>query len=406
MSRGLWKGLGWMVALGLIAATTGLAAAPSGLAGLTAKEIKFKIDCDKGQSLQQAVNRQDRELVVEFVGTCVEDVVIGRGDVTLRGGDPSATVVGGITIDRVSNVTLQDFSMRDGATRAVFVERASGFSLSGLDVRDFAIGGILLQQSTGTIADTTVVRSGEVGILNRGSQVALIGNVTCNENGIAGISATLGASYSINGANITTNNNVNGFFVQISSGVEFPNGSLTANNNRRSGIVIANEGVFVHGNINVQANNNGLVGLLVTELASWAPFSGFGIQMELKNNVFSGIVVQESSSFVGAGFGGKILVAENRGPGVQIDGSKVTFGNFELRDNLGDDIRLTFGTRAAFGFGNRFGKPVFCDSTVLTRGLLGCGGTAGTSAAEASATSAEIGSPLEGSAERMESEEQ
>src|SRR6478672_519826 len=66
------KALLYALALGLLSA--GTAAADGG-------PHKTRVDCGRGQSLNQALTSHEQVLVVEFTGTCTGDVVVGRSDV-------------------------------------------------------------------------------------------------------------------------------------------------------------------------------------------------------------------------------------------------------------------------------------------------------------------------------------
>src|SRR3972149_8507765 len=55
-----------------------------------------RVDCAKGQSINQALDRDDerKPLLVVIRGTCTENVVVGRDDVTLQG-EPGAAIAAG-----------------------------------------------------------------------------------------------------------------------------------------------------------------------------------------------------------------------------------------------------------------------------------------------------------------------
>src|SRR5262245_29732699 len=63
-----------------------------------AQAVVLKVHCGNGQSLTGALQNPANELVVTFDGVCNEDVAIGRGNVTIRGLDSSATVRGAVTV--------------------------------------------------------------------------------------------------------------------------------------------------------------------------------------------------------------------------------------------------------------------------------------------------------------------
>ena len=70
------------------------------------------VDCDDGDSIQEELD--DGELLIEFTGTCMEDVDISASGVTLIGADaiPSFNVIkGNITITGAIGVELSNFTV-------------------------------------------------------------------------------------------------------------------------------------------------------------------------------------------------------------------------------------------------------------------------------------------------------
>ncbi len=82
-------------------------------------------------------------LTVTITGTCTEDVVIERDDITLVGaaGNKTDEIVGGVTIRAAQRVTVQDLTIRDGTTApfasfpaGVFLTNAASATLLNLAV--------------------------------------------------------------------------------------------------------------------------------------------------------------------------------------------------------------------------------------------------------------------------------
>lgn len=67
------------------------------------------VDCDAGQSIQSAVNNAEPSAPLTLVvsGTCEENVLIGRDDVTIDGNNEGA-VSGTIEVSAGSRVTIQN----------------------------------------------------------------------------------------------------------------------------------------------------------------------------------------------------------------------------------------------------------------------------------------------------------
>ncbi len=62
----------------------------SGGAALADGPHTVQVDCAQGMTLDQALGLHPRPLVVEFTGTCDQDVTIPGDNITLRGADASA----------------------------------------------------------------------------------------------------------------------------------------------------------------------------------------------------------------------------------------------------------------------------------------------------------------------------
>ncbi len=329
---------------------------------------RLRVNCDKGHSLQRALDRRAERLVVEFKGTCSEEVIIDRDHTTLRGANPSALIVGSVTITGASNVVLENFSVRDAPNAGVFVLLNSGAKLDGLTIENSAIRGILLEGSAALIGNTTVVGGSSVGILIRTSRVEFFGSVHVSECGVAGISSTDGSVVLANPADLTVDNNFLGYVTQLSSETTIANGSLIANNNNLAGILIASHGMFVHGTAVIEANDNQVFGIWVDELSAWSPFVGFGAQVSANNNGADGVKVERTATMQ---FTNATTVENNAGKGITVDNATLVLGGTTVSGNGGGDIELTYGSHADFN-GNTLATPLICDGTVMVRGDESC----------------------------------
>ena len=70
------------------------------------------VDCDAGQSIQAAVNKANPSAPLTLVvsGTCEENVLIRRNDVTIDGNNDGA-VSGAIEVSEGSRVTIRNLSI-------------------------------------------------------------------------------------------------------------------------------------------------------------------------------------------------------------------------------------------------------------------------------------------------------
>ena len=180
------------------------AALLAGAGGAWATTTKtIQIDCTKGDSINEALADKSDGLVLEISGTCVEDVVVRRRNVTLRGTSPAAD---GIQAATPSNPT--------GA--AVLLDDADGIVIENLTLSGGGRDGLTLQESgpTITVRDCRIEDNTFFGVAAFNSTAALedvvvTGNGTpCSTNpngGGIGIGSFAGSSLVCTGCTVTGN---------------------------------------------------------------------------------------------------------------------------------------------------------------------------------------------------------
>lgn len=108
-------------------------------AGSAVKTVR--VDCDKGESVNEALAKSEQELVIEISGMCQEIVVVDRGNVTLRGTDPSHDGIrGGGSHPKywaVVNLSHANFVRFENLTLAVSGDELYGVFVVGSDTVDF-----------------------------------------------------------------------------------------------------------------------------------------------------------------------------------------------------------------------------------------------------------------------------
>ena len=93
-----------------------------GLTSMATQARDLKVNCDIGQSVQDAINRARSSaapLVVNVKGDCYENVILSRDALTIDGG--GETVIHGTLINRGVRVTISNI----GITRPGFGMRAT-----------------------------------------------------------------------------------------------------------------------------------------------------------------------------------------------------------------------------------------------------------------------------------------
>lgn len=170
----------------VIPSTTAALAVAAALAWPTAAsaltDLVVNVDCASGGRINQALSRPalfDRRLVVAVSGTCNENVVIERDDVTIR----AQSTGGGV-------------SGADPAKSAILINGARRVTLEGLSV----VGGLHGVHVTGgaaaTIRSSTVGTAARVGVLVDSGASAVIDGSTIDNNGETGVAA-VGAGVTI-----------------------------------------------------------------------------------------------------------------------------------------------------------------------------------------------------------------
>src|SRR5882724_3325861 len=179
-----------------------------------------RVNCNKGQTLPDALKKAKPGDTLQVTGTCHERVTIttdrltldGDGSGVLDGGGGSPTEFEGVvTIDGAHGVTLTGFTIQNGPGAGILGQRAAAFTVLDTTVQDNNGTGIVVGDgSTADLTNTTMRRN------------ATGRDVFTGANAILGPGAFAnGASIlEIRGADVQVNNNLVGIVV-------LPGGQLT-----------------------------------------------------------------------------------------------------------------------------------------------------------------------------------
>lgn len=340
------------------------------VAGAPPVAMTVNVNCDQGQTIAHALDKVRANLIIKISGTCTEDVLIDRDDVTLTSDVIGTSVVGGIRIEGSSRVEISGFTVTDNVNLESGIEAVEGSSvlIHDMVVVNSILRGIRIRDSVAEIRDVEISNCGSVGILGRGSRISLEGAVTVFDNAESGLVFTDGSSVFSKQGVTTSSGGEFGIIVQSSSSFEGVFGSLTVNNNIFGGILVATQGSFVYA-FDIVANNNGFVGIFVDESSSMSPFVNPVLESTLtvQNNAVAGVLVQRSSTFEL----GNVSTISGNVFGVFVEESVFKSTDAVFSSNAAADVVLNFGATATFISGNTIGF-VSCDGTELTRGELGC----------------------------------
>lgn len=294
------------------------------------------VDCDAGQRLGTviATHRADPLLAIAFSGTCVEDVEIRRDDVTIRGGGPEPTVVGGISVVTARRVSFSDFTVRESSSYGISVERGSSIELDYMVVEQHYASGVYLSQSGARLRDCQFLLNGFAGVDVENNSYAVLEGDTVSHGNIVGFLATTGSSlqaWSV-GVPIEVSNNSVGLGADLSATMWLSRVDVSDG--------FAGAGAFSTASITAHdlTTTDTTIGIQVGESA--------GLDLhdsDLHLNAF-GIISD----------GGHVQVMDST-----VDGNSVV------------DVGLEFGAQATFNGTNDVGV-ISCDATVLSRGDVTC----------------------------------
>jgi Right handed beta helix region len=139
------------------------------------RALEVDVDCAKGESIGAALERPvvfERRIVVTVRGTCSENIVIERDDVTLQ-----AHASGGV------------IEAADAARPVIRVEGARRISIEGLAIRGGQHGVRLMGTAAAALRESVVRGAGQDGVRIEGGSSAIVDNTLVENNGHAGISA-------------------------------------------------------------------------------------------------------------------------------------------------------------------------------------------------------------------------
>jgi len=364
------------------------------------------VDCSKDSLADAVSNVKDKNLTIQFTGSCAGPIVI-RADGLALEGIGAASIDGGgqdaITVAGAGRVTLANFDVRNGLSGIAGLNGAH-LTLTNVSSHDNLVFGVTLQtSSSATLTNVSIAHNGVFGLdVETGSAVTVTGTFSASNNTVFGINVN-GSSITFAQATVAANGNALG--IQIATNANaFINDSATAitvNNNLATGLTVVSGAHLVSFGGSISASGNPVAGISVNSKAGLDLDAG-SILTTANNG--TGLLIQEGSvmtvfnnpQFSGkpgfstvnandnAGDGirvltgstltlsnqAKIATTSNTGNGLVADnGAGITLVNSTATGNGVKDVVLTFGTRADVRT-STFGTYT-CDATVLARGTAG-----------------------------------
>ena len=269
-------------------------------------QVQIKVKCDKGQSVQSALDSLTGPATIVVTGTCREYLDIKKDDVTIRGGhyqtpstpDPTQSIIyvlsarrvlltgvtitggsNGIYVDKGGSLTLDGNSTISGAiNNGVASVFGSNVTVNSSTIQGNLRGVIAVDNSAIVVTNSYIQNNSGVGVLVARSSSARIGqNVSGVQmknwilgNGGSGVSVSR-SSHAIADGNDIMGNSGNGVSVEGSS--------ATVINNTISGNQVKG--------INVSSSGNSRIG--INDGDQPAPNT-------IENNVYDGIQISNSAA--------------------------------------------------------------------------------------------------------------
>jgi len=329
--------------------------------------LTVRVRCCLGQTIARALQQGDerKPLVVVVAGTCSENVVIDRADVTLIA-DPAGGMVNGPdpTADTIrvlaDRVTIEGITVMGGRT-GIAGAGAGGLIVRNCLVQQTGLTGIaLIQGGSGTIDGCTVQDNPGVGVVI-GAAAGTVINSLITQNGQSGIVVTDGGSGRIGltalnalAGNTISNNGSNGVTLLLGSAAFLAGNTISGNGTNpalgRVGIGVFNATAHIIGGNSITGNaGHGIAGRSAS-LVVGDPIFGLPIVNNINGNGTAGfgggifgfvgtsLLIRNATISGNNGFG---LILSLRSS-AEISGN--TIQNTIGPAPNGDGIRLVFGS--------------------------------------------------------------
>jgi hypothetical protein len=186
-----------------------------GVVGTAGAGALVLVDCGAGETISDALLVPDALLEIEFSGNCVEDVLITRDDVILRGADPSATITGvaagPLEVRRGTSVNISTMNLTGGVQFGFKAVEANQIRIEDVVVSGNEQWGVVLGDGGSYVFLRTTVEANGFGAFATGGGVNASGGrvalTTCtvrNNTGYGDPGQRRVELQALNGARVTT----------------------------------------------------------------------------------------------------------------------------------------------------------------------------------------------------------
>lgn len=242
-------------------------------------DVTRAVDCDAGDTIQEAVDNSNPGDTVLVSGTCSENVTVGAGRRSVViDGQGSATVNGPDSTNhtflvRGQNITIRGFSSISGGLDGVHINRGGDAVVSGNTIHNTGRFGVVVEEgNSGRIVNNIIRNNPSHGILVEENSSARIGFLsfrdtfprpnTIRNNGGDGVSVNRSSSAIIL-SNTIRNNTGNGVGIFRVSHADVGDNTINANGgdgvfvSENSGANLGQTGIVFDGSNTTTVNNTG-----------------------------------------------------------------------------------------------------------------------------------------------------
>lgn len=326
------------------------------------------VDCDRRGSINAALESATTPIVIEFRGTCNENVVLAADDVTLRGilGAGAAIVgTGGTALEVIGSdrVKLESFRVTNPEGIGIYLRDGTHAVLEQIDASGNAGSGLIVEGSNARLWNTSFNDNRVDGISAwNQSMVTLLGTIDASRNGRAGIllsTAALTNEYRwFNAA--TIHDNRWGIALQYGAHANIQTAMVTLEltGNRDEGITLYDASSFV----------------------GPAAVSGSTVGVWVRHSVFESFSLRVTGADIGifGDLGAALTIGRSdvtgNDSGIILEAAKLQMSDGSLTGNPSGDLTINFGSHASL---HRITPGVVtCDGSVnILRGVT-CGSPA------------------------------
>jgi hypothetical protein len=335
--------MGWLLLLAVLVGPGLTLLAPGRLDAQPTVYRAVTVNCNAGQSITNALKRYvpGNGLLINFSGTCNENIDILRDDITIRGTTPTATINGTNNTDQViaidgKRVRLESLIVTGGRD-GIVAGRGGSVMVSGVTVQGVPRLGAVASFGGHMIIDNSVIKQcGSTGVTAANASTVVITNSTVEQNA-AGINA-------VRGSHVRVGQDFNGTTL----------GPVIVQNNTGTGISSSDTAAAIV--VSTTIKNNGSNGIFVGRGGhADIGIGSFNMQgpVVIQDNVSNGLFVEGGSANIvgstisGNTFGIQFANGGNGRVGILPD-STGYLGN-TISGNQGHGMLINFGSTALIG---------------------------------------------------------